>query len=173
MMNKQLLLIATIFSFLIFLPHNVIAAETEIEEFRSTELPLPRFVSLRSGKVYARSGPALRYPIKWVYRHQDMPIEIIQEYDNWRKVRDVSGDEGWIHFSLLTGERTVLIKADNLVPMREGFSNNARVVARLEPNVIASIKKCADGWCKVEADGYHGWIERNYLWGIYEDEFLN
>lgn len=156
----------------------VYAGEKEIEEtavsgFRSTNLPLPRYVSLRSDKVYARTGPALRYPIKWVYQREEMPVEIIQEYDSWRKIRDVSGEKGWIHNSLLTGERTVLIQADGLVAMHEGFSKNAHLVARLEPNVIARIKKCTDEWCRIEAGGYDGWVKRNFLWGIYENEFLN
>jgi SH3-like domain-containing protein len=147
--------------------------EKAVPGFRTTALSLPRFVSLRSDKVYARTGPALRYPIKWVYQREKMPVEVIQEYDSWRKARDVGGEEGWIHNSLLTGERTVIVRAENMIPMREGFSRNARLVAHVEPEVIALIKKCTDGWCKIEAGGYSGWVERNFLWGIYEDEFLD
>lgn len=155
------------------LPTYALAQEKAVEGFRSTDLPLPRFVSLRSNKVYARTGPALRYPIKWVYQREEMPVEIVQEYGNWRKIKDVNGDDGWIHQSLITGERTILIQAQDLVPMHEGFSLESRLVARLEPEVVASIDKCIDSWCRIETGGYHGWVERNYLWGIYVDEIIN
>jgi SH3-like domain-containing protein len=144
----------------------------DVKAFRSTDLPLPRFVSLRSDKVYARSGPALRYPIKWVYQKNDLPVEITQEYDTWRKIRDVDGDEGWIHQSLLTGERTALVRSDQMTPMQEGSSYTTRMVARLEPGVVGRIQKCTKQWCKLEAGGYRGWIERKFLWGIYDHEVI-
>ena len=140
---------------------------------RSTDLPLPRFVSLNSDKVYVRTGPANRYPIKWVYQKRNMPVEIIQEFENWRKVRDFETGEGWIHQSMLSGERTALIKSEDLVPLREDANTGARMVARIEPYALASLEKCASEWCRVEAGSYHGWIERNFLWGIYEDEDFN
>lgn len=148
-------------------------AEEPVQGFRSTDLPLPRYVSLRSDKVYARAGPALRYPIKWIYKRNGLPVEIVQEFDNWRKVRDYEGEEGWVHTSLLSGERTALVWGDALVPMREGFSNNARLIARVEPMVVAALDKCSENWCRIETGGYRGWVERNFLWGIYEDEDLN
>ncbi len=150
-------------------------AGESVDGFRSTSLPLPRFVSLRSDKVYVRAGPALRYPIRWIYKRDNMPVEIVEEYENWRKVRGVDGEEGWIHQSLLSGERTVLIKASaaDPVPMREGFSKSSRMVAKVEPMVVADVDKCSGGWCRIAAGGYRGWVERNFLWGIYEDEELN
>ncbi len=148
-------------------------AEDSVPGFRSTDLPLPRFVSLRSDKVYVRTGPALRYPIKWVYKREEMPVEIVQEFDSWRKITDFEGEAGWIHQSLLSGERTVLIQSDDLVPLREGFSSESRMMARLEPDVVAIVDKCISEWCRIEAEGYRGWVQRNFLWGIYEDEELN
>lgn len=136
-------------------------------------LPIPRFVSLDSDKVYVRAGPALRYPIRWVYKRKGLPVEIIQEFESWRKIRDFEGEEGWIHTSLLSGKRTVLFTGDDLVPLREGFSANARVVAKIEPRVVAGLSKCIDDWCRVEKDGYKGWVERKSLWGIYDDENLD
>lgn len=148
--------------------------EEPVKGFRETNLPLPRFVSLRSDKVYVRAGPALRYPIKWIYKKGRMPVEITQEFENWRKVKGVDGEEGWIHKSLLSGERTVIIKdAEDLIPMRETSDSGARMVARLEPTVVAGVEKCTSQWCRIETGGYHGWVERNFLWGIYEDENLN
>ncbi len=156
-------------------PLTAAADDAAVQGFRSTGLPLPRFVSLRSDKVYVRSGPALRYPIKWIYRRDGMPVEIVQEFENWRRVRGVDGEEGWIHQSLLSGERRVLIQdgALELVPMRERGHDEARLTARLEPLVVAGVEKCSGAWCRIDAGGYRGWVERKFLWGIYEDEFLN
>ena len=102
-----------------------------------------------------------------------MPVEIIQEFDAWRKVRDYEGDTGWIHQSLLTGDRTVLINNAEPVAVREGFSEDAKMVARFEPLVIARVEKCIEAWCEIEASGYDGWVQRKYLWGIYDSEELD
>ncbi len=142
--------------------------------FRSTDLPLPRYVSLRSDMVYVRAGPDLRYPIKWIFRREGMPVEIVQEFEHWRKIKAIDGGEGWVHQSMLSGERKVLIKSESdPVPLREGFTKNARMIARIEPMVVAGVDKCDSGWCRIEASGYRGWVERNFLWGIYDDEELN
>jgi SH3-like domain-containing protein len=162
------------FAVLLFLmPQTVFAQDEAIQGFRATDLPLPRFVSLRSEKTYVRTGPALRYPIKWVYKQKGLPVEIVQEFDAWRKVKDYEGDFGWVHQSLLTGDRTVLIDHVDPIPVRQGFSSDSKMVARFEPLVTASLKKCADDWCRVETHGYDGWVERKYLWGIYDSEDLD
>ncbi len=175
LMKKIILTLA----FLMFVAPQMTFAQDEVSEpevvqgFRTTDLPLPRFVSLRSEKTYVRTGPALRYPIKWVYKQKGLPVEIVQEFDAWRKVKDYEGDLGWVHQSLLTGERTVLIDHVDPVPVRQGFSSDSKMVARLEPLVSANLKKCSDDWCRVETHGYDGWVERKYLWGIYDSEELN
>lgn len=140
---------------------------------RATALPLPRFVSLKASKVSVRTGPAMRYPIKWIYKREQMPVEIVQEFDTWRKIRDFEGGEGWVHQSLLSGARTVMIKSDELVPMRKDSADNARVIARIEAHVIASVKECIPSSCEVDAEGFDGWVDRKFLWGIYESEELN
>lgn len=167
----RLILIA-ISLFLLSFPVSA-GAQDAVPGFRSTDLPIPRFVSLKSDKVYVRAGPALRYPIRWIYKQSGMPVEIIQEFDTWRKIRDVEGEDGWIHQSLLSGARTVLVYADDLVPLRDDDKVAAKMVARLEPNVIANLETCRAEWCRLEVGGYHGWVERNFLWGIYADEELN
>ena len=140
---------------------------------RSTGLPLPRFVSLKSGKAYMRTGPDLRYPIKWVYQRAGMPVEITQEYDVWRKIRDFEGDEGWVHQSMLSGERHVIVVGKDLALMRDSVSDNGRLVARLEPGVIATVGKCNRQSCQIDTGDYQGWVTRKYLWGIYANENLN
>lgn len=142
--------------------------------YQTSGLKVPRFVSLRADKdkVFVRSGPALRYPVKWIYQKQKLPVEVIQEFDTWRKIRDFEGEEGWIHLSLLSGQRTVLIRADDLVPLQKDESSPERLVARLEPDVIADLTTCHKTLCEISAGGFSGWAERKFLWGIYEDEEL-
>lgn len=140
---------------------------------KTSGLPLPRFVSLKSDKVYVRTGPSVRYPIRWIYQKSDLPVEITEEFDVWRKIRDSEGEGGWVSQTLLSGERTALIKGEDLAPVREKPEDAARMVVRLEPGVIARIEKCDTGWCRVSAGGFKGWISRNSLWGIYENEELN
>lgn len=136
----------------------------------SSGLPIPRFVSLSSEKVFVRTGPALRYPIRWVYQRQHMPVEIIQEFDTWRKIRDIDGDDGWVHQSLLSGERTGIAKGEANMALYKEAKPESRIVAYLEPGVVAEIDECRGAWCKVTADGYSGWTERKFLWGIYDSE---
>jgi SH3-like domain-containing protein len=155
----------------IFLPSLALAQESS--GFRSTALPLPRFAALKSEKVFARAGPDQRYPVTWIYNKPGLPVEITQEYDAWRKIKDSDGGEGWVHKTLLSGKRTVLIKSKDTVTLKDTSDTKGRVMAKLEPRVIARLDRCSMTWCKVEADGYKGWVERNLLWGIYAAEELN
>lgn len=136
-------------------------------------LPLPRFVSLKSDKVYVRTGPSVRYPIRWIYQKAELPVEIVEEFDVWRKIRDSQGEGGWVSQTLLSGERTVIVKGEDLMPAREKPDETARMVVRLEPGVVARVEKCDAAWCRVSVSGFKGWIERKSLWGIYENEELN
>ena len=159
--------------FALFLALPAFAQEEPVKGFRDTDLPLPRYVSLKSDKVYVRAGPAMRYPIKWIYKRDAMPVEILQEFDGWRKVRDIAGEEGWVHQSLLSGNRSIIIRGGDMVPLREKPDAQARMLARMEPNVIAGLDKCQKDWCRIQAGGFRGWVQRNLLWGIYENEELN
>jgi SH3-like domain-containing protein len=136
----------------------------------SSGLPIPRFVTLAAEKVFVRTGPALRYPIKWVYQRESLPVEIIQEFDTWRKIRDMDGDDGWVHQSLLSGDRTGIVKGEANLGIRKDAATDARVIAWLEPNVVAALEACHGAWCEIKADGYEGYVERKFLWGIYDSE---
>ncbi|NCC21985.1 MAG: hypothetical protein EOM26_05930 [Alphaproteobacteria bacterium] len=149
------------------------AQDEQASRFRATDLPVPRFVSLRADTVFARTGPALRYPVRWVYTRGGLPVEIIREYDTWRKIRDPEGEEGWVHQSLLAGRRTALITADSVVAMRRGPDERERMVAKLEPGVVAGLSECGKSWCLLEVQGFTGWVDRNSIWGIYPQEELN
>ena len=140
---------------------------------RGTGLPLPRFVSLKSDDVNVRRGPGQEYDVSFTFVRKGLPVEIVQEFDNWRKIRDSDGDEGWVFHSLLSGERTALVapwEAGGEFPAHATAETAATVVAYLQPRVIADIESCTGTWCLVSVQGYEGWIEQERLWGVYPSE---
>lgn len=143
------------------------------ESYRSTAFPLPRFASLDSDKVYVRAGPGVKYPILWVYEKKHYPVEIILEFDNWRKIRGHDGEEGWVHTSLLSGKRMAYITGEADLPLYRKPDKNTQVMALLKPGVIANIKECEGDYCDLLASGYRGWAERKFIWGVYASEILN
>lgn len=139
---------------------------------RATGLPLPRFASLRARKVYMRAGPGTRYPVEWIYRRRGLPVEIVAEFDTWRKVRDWTGTIGWVHRAMLSGKRTgITISADTV--LRRSPGETAAAVARAEPGVVAEIENCEGAWCRITARGLTGWAARSQLWGVYPREKLD
>ncbi len=149
------------------------AAEEPTDAFRSTAFPLPRFVSLSSDEVFVRSGPSPRYPVKWVYRKKGLPVEVILEFEVWRKIKDPDGETGWVHQSLISGKRTGMITGAEKVALLQKPKDSAYKQAMLEPRVVVSLDECPDEWCKVSASGYSGWVEKSHIWGVYEKEKLN
>lgn len=139
------------------------------DETGASGLAVPRFATLASDEVNLRTGPGLRYPIRWVMRKEGLPVEIVREFDVWRQVRDKDGDEGWVHKSLLTGRRMVIVD-ETLATLYKRPSTDSRPVVRLEPGVIARLNKCDGGWCLLTVAGYSGWLERAQIWGVYADE---
>lgn len=137
--------------------------------YAQDHLPLPRFASLDSGEANLRAGPGKDYQILWVYQRKGLPVEIIQEFDTWRRIRDRDGTVGWVQQNLLSGKRTGLIIDQQRVLRAEPGSNDA--VARLQPGVVARIEECrADDWCKLDVQGYRGWLTRDEFFGAYPDE---
>lgn len=134
-------------------------------------LPLPRFVSLRSDEVNLRAGPGQRYPIDWIYSRKDLPVEVIAEFEAWRKIRDWQGTEGWVHQALLWGRRSAVVHPAEAV-LRADPSPVARPVARLAAGVIGQIDNCAEKWCHFTIGKNEGWIGKEYIWGIYANEVL-
>ena len=145
---------------------------------RNTGLPLPRFVSLKSSQVNMRVGPGQEFKVLWKYVKRGLPMEIIQEYFNWRKVRDPEGNEGWILHSLLSGKRMVIISpweeniTEGLIKLRSEASENASVIANVEPGVIGEVFGCGADWCRVQLENISGFIEKKSIWGVYPDELL-
>ncbi len=147
------------------------------DAFNNSGLKVPRFVSLSKDKTNVRSGPGKQYPIKWVVIRRSLPVEIILERENWRKIKDHEGQEGWVFRTLLSGKRTAIISGDSNAKIYEKPSGNndnkSRILVELEPSVNVSVDRCFEAWCNVNVFGFSGWIERKSLWGVYEQENFN
>ena len=141
----------------------------EPQKGQVTNLPIPRYVSLKVKEANARRGPSLSHKIDWIYKRQNMPLEIYGEYENWRRVRDFEGLGGWVHYTLLSGIRYVLVK-NELLEMRLLPSIDAQVIAKVPQHNIATLDKCNKDWCRIIDDGYKGWVPKNGIWGVYENE---
>jgi len=137
-----------------------------------TDLQLPRFVSLKSEEANVRTGPGLRYKIKWVMVRKAIPLEVIAEFEQWRKVRDIQDEEGWIHRSLLTNKRNVIVTGDQQM-LRKYSSKKSTPIARLEVGVNARLLSCNKASCRVSVNQYKGWIRKDKLWGVYPGEIIN
>ena len=134
-----------------------------------TNLPLPRYVSLKASEVNVRRGPSLSHRIDWVFQRRSMPLQVVAEYGHWRRVIDRDGQGGWVHYTMLSGVRTVLIDGDD-TPLRAHASDDASENAVLEHGVIASLGDCTPSWCELSAGGYKGWAPKSVLWGVSESE---
>ena len=145
-------------------------------------LPLPRFVTTRSQPINVRVGPGQRYDVAWVYLKAGMPVEIIQEWDTWRKIRDFDGAEGWVHQNLLSGRRAGVVapwSGNAQVPLLSGRSAEGGVRAYLTPGFPIQISGCDGSWCAVSATDhareghtatYSGYLSQADVWGVYKDE---
>jgi SH3-like domain-containing protein len=140
---------------------------------KGTGLPLPRYVSLRAGEVNLRTGPGVQYPVDWVYLRQNLPMEIIAEYGTWRKVRDWQGTQGWVHQSMVSRLRTLIITG-NTRTVRRKADAQSKPIAILEAGVIGKLLSCPDlnGWCRVDVAGQKGWLRRVDFWGVLKNEVM-
>jgi SH3-like domain-containing protein len=132
-------------------------------------LPVPRWVSIRASEVNLRTGPGTSYPVEWVYHRRRMPVEVVGEFESWRKIRDWQGTIGWVHQSMLDGSRMALVVGGQQMLRREP-EEAAAPVALLQEGVIGELAGCDGAWCRLEAGGYEGWLKRDQLWGAYPDE---
>ena len=150
------------------------AARAAGDPSEGSGLPLPRFVSLKSDHVNVRGGPNKDHDVAWVFTRPGLPVEITAEFENWRKIRDRDGSEGWVYHSLLSGRRTAYVaktKAqDGLVPLHESADPKSALRATLEPGVLGNVKRCSGQWCRLTGEGFDGWIEQDRLWGVYPNE---
>jgi SH3-like domain-containing protein len=136
-------------------------------------LPVPRFVSLKPDRVNVRGGPTRDNDVTFVYTRAGLPVEITAESDNWRRIRDWEGSEGWVYHSLLSGRRTAVVMPKDkkaLVPLYDNSDSASPVVARLQAGVLAMVKRCSGSWCRIAGTGFDGWVVQEQLWGVYPNE---
>ena len=148
-------------------------AAGEILTGSASGLPVPRFVSLKSDRVNVRSGPNKDQEVRWVYIRAGMPVEVTAEFENWRRIRDWEGAEGWVYHSLLAGKRSAVVVPplkDDLVPLFEKANAESAVAARLQSGVLGQLKSCNGLWCEFSGKGFSGWIKQERLWGAYPNE---
>lgn len=165
-----------------FAPATALGQENSVGQV--TKLPLPRYASLKTDRVNLREGPSKDHRTLWVFRRTGLPVEIIAEFETWRRIRDSEGTEGWVLHSLLSGRRTAIVTApkdadkDAKVPLLAKSEPNSAEEARLEPGVIGSVKSCASNWCRIivalpqSRDDVDGYIRQDRLWGVYPNETL-
>lgn len=142
----------------------------------ATGLPLPRFVSLKAEKVNVRRGPSSEHPVAWVFQRKGMPVEIVAEFENWRRIRDSEGEEGWILQNMLSGKRTAMVapwRQKQTMPIYSSPATSSGMVARLGAGVVSEVENCTGQWCQVAAGGYEGWIQQSMLWGVYPGETID
>jgi len=138
-------------------------------------LPVPRYVSLKVDKVNVRKGPSREHEVNWVFTRAGLPVEITAEFENWRRIRDAEGSEGWVFHSLLSGRRTALISPwskSQTFALHERPDPAAPISAQLQPGVLGTVRGCNGRWCRIFGDGFDGFIEQERLWGVYPNEKL-
>ena len=146
----------------------ILEPQNRSDEIRNTsDLPTPRFMSLRSQIANVRTGPDQDYPIRWQFEQRGLPLKIIDTFLNWKQISDWQGDEGWIFASHLSARRTVMV-LDNQQTLYAGPDSNSRVIAQVEERVIGDLQSCSQEWCYVAIESYEGWIRRDGLWGTEE-----
>ncbi len=169
-----------------FVATPAVAAEDGLKRGRETGLLLPRFVSLKAKSVNLRVGPGRKYQISWHYQKRGLPVEIIQEFDQWRRIRDSEGSTGWVLHSLLSSKRTAVVapwekvKIEFGKPAKVAFfdgKNSAQkssaTVARLQAGLIVKVNECGKSWCSVEAQKTQFWLKQESLWGVYPGEAID
>jgi SH3-like domain-containing protein len=151
-------------------PDVVMAPGDEPDE--GSGLPVPRFVSLRAETVNLRSGPGLRYPMEWVYRRKRLPVEVVAEFETWRRIRDPDGTEGWVHQTMITGRRTGIVRGTQ--PLQRSDGDESHPLAILSPGVVVNVQRCPANspFCRVEVNGLQGWLRRERFWGVYPNEVV-
>jgi SH3-like domain-containing protein len=159
--------------------HQAIAAEASAATAVKTGpsgLPVPRFVSLKTGKVNVRVGPGEDYQVAWIFTKPGLPIEVVQEFDTWRRIRDSDGTMGWVFQSLLSGKRTAVVApwaSGGPRPIRASATQESAIRAYLEPGVMGEVEQCEKDWCQISGTKFSGWIPQDQLWGVYPDETIN
>lgn len=166
--QRRIDLLAVVFAACLF---SLPAFAQDAPKVGESGLPLPRWASLKSAHVNARSGPGDTYPVKAVYKRSGLPVEIVAEFKLWREIVDIEGEHNWVHKALLSGTRHAILKEDAYAYSGTSGSN---AVAKLQKGAQVRIDECKNGYCRMNVDegltNLRGWVEKSKLWGVYPDE---
>ncbi len=138
--------------------------------------PIPRFLTLKANKVNVRKGPSSSHEVAWVFQRKGMPVEVTAEFENWRKIRDSQGEEGWILQQMLSGRRFAMAPdwdKNKSVDLHDGETARSGTVAKLSPGALAQIESCSGKWCYVTTEDYEGYALQTELWGVYPGEVVD
>jgi SH3-like domain-containing protein len=138
----------------------------------ATGLPVPRWVSVKAQRLNVRRGPSLEHDVLWTYVRPGVPLEVIAEYDSWRRIRDADGSTGWVRAALLDGRRYVVVKGRVNTALLERPQADAEAIAYAQPGLVARLVACEGEWCEISTRGYDGFVARDRLWGVYEGETI-
>lgn len=130
-----------------------------------TGFPLPRYVTMRATEGNARRGPSRSHRIDWVFTRRHMPMMIVAEHGHWRRVVDRDGAGGWMHYTLLSGERSAIVQLD-MLPLYARPDADSTIRAHAELGVTGRLEECVPGWCMMEVGGFNGWVDASALWGV-------
>ncbi|MBS1301252.1 SH3 domain-containing protein [Loktanella sp. SALINAS62] len=130
-----------------------------------TNLPLPRYVSLKASEANVRRGPSLTHRIDWVFQRRGMPLQVVAEYGHWRRVIDRDGQGGWVHYTMLSGVRAALV-TEPVLTLHAKPEAQSSERAYLEQGVVARLGACQNGWCELNAVGHSGWAPQSAIWGV-------
>ena len=136
-------------------------------------LPVPRWVTIKAPRVNVRRGPSLDLDVLWTYVKPGVPVEVIAEYDTWRRIRDAEGGTGWVKAAMLDGRRNVVVTGRVNTAILEEPRSDAGEVALAAPGLVAKLISCEGAWCEISTRGYDGYVSRDRLWGVYESETFN
>lgn len=125
----------------------------------------PYWASIDEAEARMRTGPSTEFPVKWVYKRQNLPVKIVAVHSVWRKVEDPDGDQGWMHVRLLSPKRFAVVVGNGIGSLRAAPDASARIAWRVEPGVVGRIDECEKGWCRFENAGRYGYIKSARLWG--------
>lgn len=135
------------------------------QAYAQSQQKVPYWASIEEPEARMRTGPSTEFPVKWIYKRQNLPVKVVAVHSVWRKVEDQDGDQGWMHVRLLSPKRTAVVIGEGIGSLRENPEGAARIAWRVEPGVVGRIEECEKGWCRFENAGRAGYIETSRLWG--------
>jgi SH3-like domain-containing protein len=133
----------------------------------------PYWASIASGEAMMRTGPGRNYPGIWLYKRRDLPIRVVKTYPNWRMIEDPEGTRGWMLVSLLSDQRTAIVKPGDPRPIHLKADPNSPVRYTAESGVVGRIEQCGNDWCHISVGKRAGYIRTSDIWGVSDGETVD